>query len=128
MLRVTDLERSVAFYTKALGMNLFRREEYPEGRFTLAFVGYGEEWDDPALELTHNWDEHRYDKGTAYGHVALSTVDLHGECKRLESLGVRVVRQPGPMANESPHREASEVIAFIEDPDGYRIELIQQRA
>jgi lactoylglutathione lyase len=126
MLRVTNLERSVAFYTKQMGMTLLRREEYPEGRFTLAFVGYGEEHAYPALELTHNWDRQDYDKGSAYGHVALEVDDVFAHCARLESQGVRIVRAPGPTISTCPQRSAPELIAFIEDPDGYRIELIQR--
>lgn len=125
MLRVASLDRSLAFYVECLGMTLFRREEYPEARFTLAFLGYGNEKTAPALEFTHNWDRDQYDKGTAYGHIALEVGDLFKRCEQLESLGVRIVRAPGPMNANSPQRVEAELIAFIEDPDGYRIELIQ---
>ena len=122
MLRVADLEQSLAFYITVLGMKLLRRRDYGDARFTLAFVGYAHEEEAAVLELTHNWDHGAYDKGTAYGHVAISVPDIDGACEKLESVGVLVVRAPGPMKND-----ASEVIAFIEDPDGYRIELIEQR-
>ena len=125
MLRVANLDRSLEFYVERLGMTLFRREEYPEARFTLAFVGYADETTAPALELTYNWDRDQYDKGTAYGHIALEVGDIFDRCKQLESLGVRIVRAPGPMNANSPQRVEAELIAFIEDPDGYRIELIQ---
>lgn len=124
MIRVANLNRSLAFYTDAMGMSLFRREDYPEGRFTLAFVGYGDETTSACLELTHNWDAEVYAKGDAWGHVAIGTSDLDGLCARLEAQGVPIVRRPGPMRFQSPQRTAQEVIAFIEDPDGYRIELV----
>lgn len=120
MLRVVDLERSLAFYTTVLGMRLLRRRDYPEGRFTLAFVGYRHEAEVTVLELTHNWDQRAYDKGTAYGHIAISVPDIGAACAKLQSAGVPVVRAPGPMKHD-----AAEVIAFIEDPDGYKIELIE---
>lgn len=125
MLRVGDLERSLAFYTGLLGMRLFRREEYPGGRFTLAFVGYGDEHADAVLELTHNWDTNAYQHGSAFGHIALAVADAKSACARLQAAGVKVVRAAGPMTYDSPNRDASETIAFIEDPDGYRIELIE---
>lgn len=125
MLRVGDLERSLAFYVDLLGMTLFRREHYPTGRFTLAFVGYGNEASDAAIELTHNWDQAGYAHGTAYGHVALAVPDLRSACARLEALGAPVLRRPGPMSHHSPQRDAAETMAFIADPDGYRIELIE---
>lgn len=128
MIRVTDLDRSLAFYTGAMGMSLFRREDYPEGGFTLAFVGFGDEATSTCLELTHNWDAVAYDKGNAWGHIALEAFDVGGLCARLEAQGVPIVRRPGPMRFESPQRTAPEVIAFIEDPDGYRIELVQAQA
>lgn len=126
MLRVTNVERSIAFYVEQLGMILFRREDYPSAQFTLAFVGYGEESRSHAIELTHNWGRDHYEKGTAYGHVALEVDDVFAHCARLESQGVRVVRAPGLMSAVSPQRNERELIAFIEDPDGYRIELIQK--
>ena len=119
MLRVGDLERSLAFYTEVLGMRLLRRKDYPGGRFTLAFVGYGDESDHTVLELTHNWDISRYELGDGYGHIALGVDDIHSVCERISAKGGRVVRQPGPM------KHGSTVIAFVEDPDGYKVELIQ---
>lgn len=125
MLRVGDLERSLSFYTGMLGMRLFRREEYPVGQFTLAFVGYGDEHTGAAIELTYNWGRDAYEQGSAFGHVALAVADLKSTCATLEASGVRVVSAPGPMIFGSPNRNKTEVIAFIEDPDGYRIELIE---
>jgi lactoylglutathione lyase len=127
MLRVADLDRAVSFYTDKLGMTLLRREDYPAGRFTLAFVGYGAEADGACLELTHNWDREAYDRGDAYGHIALAVDDAHATCWALEESGVRITRPAGPMSAASPDRVRPEVIAFIEDPDGYRIELVQIR-
>ena len=119
MLRVGDLDRSLAFYTDLLGMRLLRRKDYPGGRFTLAFVGYGEESDHTVLELTHNWDTAAYDLGEGYGHIAIGVDDIVGTCQAIAAKGGRVVRPPGPM------KHGSTVIAFVEDPDGYRVELIQ---
>ncbi len=119
MLRVGDLERSLRFYTEVLGMRLLRRRDYPEGRFTLAFVGYGEERDTAVLELTHNWDTSTYEIGSGYGHIAIGVTDIHSTCAAIAERGGRVVRPPGPM------KHGSTVIAFVEDPDGYRVELIQ---
>jgi lactoylglutathione lyase len=119
MLRVGDLERSLRFYTEVLGMRLLRRKEYPDGRFTLAFVGYGEERDHTVLELTHNWDTGAYEIGSGYGHIAIGVDDITGTCQAIAEKGGRVVRPPGPM------KHGSTVIAFVEDPDGYRVELIQ---
>ena len=119
MLRVGDLERSIAFYTEVLGMRLLRRKDYPGGRFTLAFVGYGEESDTTVLELTHNWDTSSYEIGSGYGHIALGVDDIVAVCDQIRSKGGRVVREPGPMKN------GSTVIAFVEDPDGYKVELIE---
>jgi lactoylglutathione lyase len=119
MLRVGDLERSLAFYTEMLGMKLLRRRDYPGGRFTLAFVGYGPESDTAVLELTHNWDTTAYDLGSGYGHIAIGVDDIHATCAAIAERGGRVVREPGPM------KHGSTVIAFVEDPDGYRVELIQ---
>ena len=127
MIRVSDLERSLAFYTGPMAMTLFRREDYPTGRFTLAFVGYGASEEDGAtIELTWNWDAQSYDKGTGWGHVALGVQDVAATCTRLEDLGVSIIRPAGPMKHASPQRVGTETIAFIEDPDGYRIELIEQ--
>jgi lactoylglutathione lyase len=119
MLRVGDLERSIAFYTEVLGMRLLRRKDYPGGRFTLAFVGYGEERDNAVLELTHNWDTNAYEIGSGYGHIAIGVEDIHATCAAIAGRGGRVVRPPGPM------KHGSTVIAFVEDPDGYKVELIQ---
>jgi lactoylglutathione lyase len=121
MLRVGNLERSLAFYRDLLGMRLLRRRDYPDGRFTLAFVGYGDEDRSTVIELTHNWDTERYDLGTGFGHVALGVEDVYKACADLKARGARVVREPGPM------KHGGSEIAFVEDPDGYRIELIQLR-
>jgi len=121
MIRVNDLEESLAFYTGPLGMKLLRRHEYPSGRFTLAFVGYGDESANAVLELTYNWDTHAYDVGTGFGHIALGVADIHATCESLRAQGIKIVREPGPM------KHGSTVIAFIEDPNGYRIELIELR-
>ena len=120
MLRVRDMEESIAFYTGYLGMSLLRKRDFPGGRFTLAIVGYGDRAGNTALELTHNWDrEEPYEIGTGYGHIALGVPDIHGTCAKLEAAGVTILRPPGPM------KHSAMVIAFIEDPDGYRIELIE---
>ena len=119
MLRVGDLDRSLAFYTDVLGMQLLRRKEYPSGRFTLAFLGYGPESDQTVLELTHNWDTSSYELGDAYGHIALGVEDIRSTCAAISGKGGRVVREPGPM------KHGSTVIAFVEDPDGYKVELIE---
>jgi lactoylglutathione lyase len=121
MLRVGDLERSLAFYTGPLGMKLLRRHDFPGGRFTLAFVGYGDEKDNTVLELTHNWDTKSYELGGAYGHIALGVPDIRATCAKLREQGVKIVREPGPM------QHGTTVIAFVEDPDGYKIELIEGR-
>jgi len=118
MLRVKDIEKSIDFYTRLLGMQLVRRNEFPEGKFTLAFVGYGPEKDNTVLELTYNWDSDGYEMGTAYGHIALGVRDIYGICAQLEKEGAKIPRQPGPMMHGTTH------IAFIEDPDGYKVELI----
>ncbi|OIO69356.1 MAG: lactoylglutathione lyase [Zetaproteobacteria bacterium CG12_big_fil_rev_8_21_14_0_65_55_1124] len=120
MLRVGDLERSLAFYTELLGMRLLRRKDYPGGRFTLAFVGYCDEADGAVLELTHNWDTSSYDIGTAYGHIAIGVDDIYGVCERIREQGGKIVREPGPM------KHGSTLLAFIEDPDAYKIELIER--
>lgn len=118
MLRVGDLDRSIAFYTELLGMQLLRRRDFPGGRFTLAFLGYGPESENTVLELTHNWDTGSYDLGTAYGHIAIGVDDVYAACERIRAGGGQVVREPGPM------QHGSTVLAFVEDPDGYRIELL----
>jgi len=120
MLRVGDLERSLAFYTDVLGMRLLRRKDYPGGKFTLAFVGYGDESETAVIELTHNWETSSYDPGNGFGHVAIGVDDICKVCKEIKAAGGKVVREPGPM------KHGSTVIAFAEDPDGYKIELIQQ--
>jgi lactoylglutathione lyase len=122
MIRVRDLDASLAFYTGLLGMKLLRRSDYPDGRFTLAFVGYGEESDHTVVELTHNWDrsEH-YQLGDSYGHVAIGVDDIYAECSRLQAAGVVIARPPAPM------KFGSTVIAFIDDPDGRKIELIETK-
>ncbi len=126
MLRVSNLERSIAFYTHQLGMTLHRVEDYPEGRFSLAFLGYDDEHRQAVLELTHNWDERSYEHGTAYGHIALAVEQLELVCELLLASGVTLLRKPNLMAYTSPQRSDREKIAFIADPDGYRIELIEQ--
>lgn len=118
MLRVGDLGRSLRFYTDVLGMKLLRRSDYPDGRFTLAFVGYGDEESNTVLELTHNWDTNSYDLGDAYGHIAIGVGDVYQACERIRAAGGKIVREPGPM------KHGTTVLAFVEDPDGYRIELL----
>jgi lactoylglutathione lyase len=119
MLRVANLERSLEFYCDVLGMRLLRRKDYPGGEFTLAFVGYGDETDHTVLELTHNWGVDQYDLGNAYGHIALGVEDIYATCEQIKALGAPIVREPGPM------KHGSTVIAFVQDPDGYKVELIQ---
>ena len=119
MLRVGDLDKSLAFYCDVLGMQLLRKKDYPGGEFTLAFVGYGEESDHTVLELTYNWGTDSYDLGNAYGHIALGVDDIYGTCEQIKAQGGQVVREPGPM------KHGSTVIAFVQDPDGYKVELIQ---
>lgn len=118
MLRVGDLDASLAFYTEVLGMKLFRKKDYPGGRFTLAFVGYGSE-EQGAIELTHNWDTSSYALGEGYGHIALGVDDIVKTCDAIRGGGGKVTREPGPM------KHGTTVIAFVEDPDGYKIELIE---
>jgi len=119
MLRVGDLDRSLAFYTEIMGMRLLRRKDYPGGRFTLAFVGYCEESEGAVIELTHNWDTSQYALGDAFGHIAIGVDDIYTVCERIRQSGGNIVREPGPM------QHGSTVIAFVEDPDGYKIELIE---
>lgn len=120
MLRVGNLDRSIDFYTSVLGMRVLRRKDYPDGKFTLAFVGYQDEADGAVLELTHNWDTDKYDLGNAYGHIALEVDDAYAACDQVKARGGKVVREAGPM------KHGSTVIAFVEDPDGYKIEFIQR--
>ncbi len=120
MLRVGNLERSLAFYTEVLGMRLLRKRDYEEGRFTLAFVGYGDEDSTTVLELTHNWDTESYELGNGYGHIAIAVEDAYQACEEIKARGGKVVREAGPM------KGGVTVIAFVEDPDGYKVELIQQ--
>ena len=121
MIRVKDLDKSIDFYTRLLGMNLMRKNDYPSGKFTLAFVGYGDERDSTVIELTHNWDqEDAYDLGSGFGHLAVGVPDIYGTCEQLGKEGVSIPRPPGPM------KHGGSVIAFIEDPDGYKIELIER--
>lgn len=120
MLRVGNLEQSLTFYTEVLGMKLLRQRDYEEGRFTLAFVGYGDEENNTVLELTNNWDTSSYELGNAYGHIAIGVNDAYQACEDIKARGGKVVREAGPM------KGGVTVIAFVEDPDGYKIELIQQ--
>jgi len=121
MLRVNDLDESLRFYCDVLGMRLLRRKDYPSGRFTLAFVGYGPESEQTVLEFTHNWDTKRYDIGTGYGHVALGVEGIYDVVEKLRAKGAKVTREPGPM------KHGGSEIAFIEDPNGYKVELIELR-
>lgn len=118
MLRVGDLDRSIAFYTEILGMTLTRRKDYPEGRFTLAFLAYGPESEHSAIELTHNWDTSGYQLGDGFGHLAIEVDDVYQACELIESRGGEVVRPAGPM------KHGSTILAFVKDPDGYMIELL----
>ena len=120
MLRVGNLNQSLAFYQDVLGMKLLRQQDYPDGRFTLAFVGYGEEIDHTVIELTHNWDTSHYDLGTGYGHISIEVEDAYAACELVKQKGGKVIREAGPM------KHGSTIIAFIEDPDGYKIEFIQK--
>ena len=122
MLRVGDLDRSIAFYTDVLGMRLLRRKDYPDGEFTLAFVGYGDEADSSVIELTWNWGTSAYDIGNGFGHLALEVDDVYAAAELIRQRGGRVVREPGPM------NAGTTIIAFVEDPDGYQIELLAPKA
>ena len=122
MIRVGNLERSIAFYTEVLGMHVISRQDYPEGRFTNVFVGYGSDSEGAVLELTHNWDTASYDLGNGYGHVALGVDDAYAACELIKTRGGKVTREAGPM------KHGTTVIAFAEDPDGYKIELIQVKS
>ena len=120
MLRVGNLDRSLDFYTNVLGMRVLRKKDYPDGKFTLAFVGYQDEADGAVLELTHNWDTDHYDLGNAYGHIAIEVDDAYAACEKVKAKGGQVVREAGPM------KHGTTVIAFVQDPDGYKIEFIQR--
>ncbi len=119
MIRVNDLEASIRFYTETLGMNLISKDDYPAGKFSLAFLSYGKTKQDPCIELTFNWDRNSYEHGDAFGHIALGTSDIYKTCENIRSGGGKIVREPGPM------KHGTTVIAFIEDPNGYKIELIE---
>jgi lactoylglutathione lyase len=121
MLRVGDLERSIAFYRDVLGMQLLSRKDYPDGKFTLAFLGYGKNPEHAEIELTHNWDTKSYELGTAFGHLAVGVDDIYKTCEELKHKGVKVTREPGPM------KFGGSPIAFIEDPNGYKIELVARK-
>jgi lactoylglutathione lyase len=120
MIRVGDLEASKKFYTEALGMRVLREQEYPDGKFTLCFIGYGEESANTVIELTYNWGKKDYALGDAFGHLALGTTDIRAACEKVRALGYKVTREPGPM------KHGTTVIAFVEDPTGYKIELIER--
>ena len=120
MLRVRNLEESIEFYTNILGMRLLRKSDYPEGKFTLAFIGYGDEKENTVIELTHNWDTHTYNLGDAYGHIALEVKDAYQMCSQIKARGGKIIRDAGPM------KHGKTIIAFAEDPDGYKIEFIQR--
>ena len=120
MLRVGDLDRSIDFYTNVLGMKVLRRKDYPDGKFTLAFVGYGDESDHTVIELTHNWDTKSYEVGNGFGHLAVSVPDAYKACEMVKAKGGKVTREAGPM------KHGTTVIAFVEDPDGYKIEFIER--
>ncbi len=121
MLRVGDLDKSIEFYTKVLGMTELRRKEYPDGKFTLAFLGYGDEANNTVLELTHNWGVENYELGTAFGHLAIGVPDVYDACEKMKAMGGKIIRDAGPM------NAGTTIIAFLEDPDGYEIELIGGR-
>ncbi|WP_374403688.1 lactoylglutathione lyase [Niveibacterium sp.] len=122
MLRVGDLDRSIKFYTEVLGMRLLRRNDYPDGKFTLAFIGYQEESEGAVIELTHNWGVGAYDLGSGYGHIALEVEDAYAACAEIKARGGVVTREAGPM------KHGTTVIAFVQDPDGYKVELIQRKS
>lgn len=120
MLRVGNLDRSIDFYTNVLGMKVLRKHDYPDGKFSLAFIGYGDEKDHTVIELTYNWGVESYDMGNAYGHIALEVDDAYQACEQVRAVGGKVIREAGPMMH------GTTVIAFIQDPDGYKIEFIQK--
>ena len=118
MLRVGNLQKSIDFYTHVLGMTLLRQQDYPEGKFTLAFIGYGDEASNTAIELTYNYGVDHYDLGKGYGHIALGCDDVYATCDKIRAAGGKIVREPGPMMH------GTTILAFVEDPDGYKIELL----
>lgn len=120
MIRVNNLEESIKFYTEVLGMSLIREKEYPEGKFSLAFLGYGKETEETVIELTYNWNKSEYDHGNAFGHIALEVDDIYKACDEIKKQGTKVIRDPGPMMGSKL------LLAFIEDPNGYKIELIEK--
>jgi lactoylglutathione lyase len=122
MLRVGDLERSIAFYRDVLGMALISRRDFPDGKFTLAFLGYGRNPEHAEIELTYNWGVDKYELGSAYGHIALGVDDIYATCDRIRTAGGKIVREPGPM------KHGTTVIAFVQDPDGYKVELIEEKS
>lgn len=122
MIRVNDLDQSIAFYTDVLGMDLLKKKEYPEGKFTLAFVGYGDLNNNPAIELTYNWDKNSYSKGDAFGHIAIEVSNVYEACDKIRARGGEVTREAGPM------KGGQSVIAFVKDPSGYQIELVARQA
>ena len=122
MLRVGNLEQSIEFYTRVLGMKLLRQKDYPDGKFTLAFVGYGDESDHSVIELTHNWDTQSYDLGAGYGHIAIEVDDVYAAVEELQNRGGKVIRPAGPM------NAGKTIIAFVEDPDGYQVELLGKKS
>jgi lactoylglutathione lyase len=121
MLRVGNLEKSIQFYTEVMGMQLLRQKDYPDGKFTLAFIGYGNEADNSVIELTHNWDTDSYDLGNAYGHIALEVDDVYSAVDAIKKQGGKILREAGPM------NAGTTIIAFVEDPDGYQIELLNAK-
>lgn len=121
MLRVGDLKKSIDFYTNIFKMKLLRQKDYPDGRFTLAFLGYGDESEHTALELTYNWDTSEYDLGNAYGHIAIEVEDVYKACDEIKAAGGNVVREAGPM------KHSTTILAFVEDPDGYKVELLSPK-
>ncbi|MGZ8216436.1 lactoylglutathione lyase [Methylomagnum sp.] len=121
MIRVSNLEHSIRFYTEVMGMSLLRRQDYPDGRFTLAFVGFGDEETQAVIELTHNWDVDHYELGTGFGHIAIEVESAHAAVERIRADGGKVVREAGPM------KHGTTIIAFVEDPDGYKIELLEKK-
>ncbi len=121
MIRVGHLEKSIQFYTEILGMQLLRQKDYPDGKFTLAFVGYGNEKDNSVIELTHNWDTDKYELGNGFGHLAIEVDDVYAACDKIKQQGGNIIREAGPM------NAGTTIIAFVKDPDGYEIELLNKK-